>query len=165
MKKTLIIASCALAAFMFVGCDSKAKLKPIIVGSYKVVNNTIGTIRQTPAVITNNIDTFITAAKVTKSALEFLATKIGPEKMKPYIDAVSSAIVVLEAIKADPSQVTSKIDQLISGLEKARDGIVEVAKWAGCESDLPDPKANVTATPEQIATDSVELQKLIDSNK
>ena len=163
MKNILMIAVVVALIFPLSGCN-KSKLKPYVVKSYTVVNNTIGKIRQTPSIVTNNIGTFITASKVVKAALEFLGKQIGEAKMKPYVDAMTTVIAELEAIQADPSQVTTKIEQVLVGLEKARDGIVEAAKWVGCEGDLPAPKANAVSIAD-LTTSADELQKLLDGKK
>jgi len=162
--KTLITAVVAImAAFMMTGC-TKDQTKPYIVKTYSVVNDTIGAVKQAPGIITNNVPTMLTVSKTVRAALVFLGTKIGEAKVKPYVDAADVIISTLDTINQDPSQVTAKIETIVAKLDVVRNGLVELAKWAGCEGDLPTPKAN-TATVAQIAADAQQLQEMLNKGK
>lgn len=166
MKKILMFGMCAVLMLAMSGCwFNKSKLKPVIVKSYVVVNDTIGVAKQSPGTITNNVPKLIKVGEVIKTALVLVGKSIGPEKVKPYVDATDQVIAVLKTINDDPTKVAEKITQVIAGLEKTRDGIVEVAKWAGCEKDLPAPKANVIVTIENVTTGSDELSQLVEASK
>jgi hypothetical protein len=161
MNRKLMLGAAIVAAIAVVGC-SKDQAKPYVIKTYSIVNDAVGLVKQSPAVITNNVGTVLTISKTVRAALVFIGNTVGADKVKPCIEATDAIIVALTGIDQDPSQVTAKIDTVVSKMVVVRDGLVSLAKWVGCEADLPVPKSNVARVLDDISADAQQLQQMLD---
>lgn len=157
MKKC-VFAMAAIMLMALVGCDAKKTVRPLVLGSYNVANNTLGYLHNVDnGTIVTNIDKLVTGATAINKALELVNKHYDNEYVKKAYDASTKVLGALVAIQSDPSTVIEKVAEATGKLEEVRSSVVAINDKLSLGIVFPEPKVLLSGT--ELEDSILDLEK------